>query len=58
LENINIIILLITFPSQSITIAILCEVFKLMKWITFGVIISLVIIGLITKTISQVRRMR
>ena len=41
LENINIVILLITFPQQSLTIATLCEIFKLMKWLTFGCVILL-----------------
>jgi len=56
LENINIFILLTTFPQQSLTIAILCEIFKLLKWLTFGAIILLILIGLTTKVINRVRQ--
>ena len=46
LENINIVILLTSFPEQSPTVAILCEIFKLLKWISFAVVILLVLFGL------------
>ena len=56
LENINIVILLITFPQQSFTIAILCEIFKFLKWLTFGCVILLIIFGLTSKLINLVKQ--
>ncbi len=56
LENINIVILLITFPQQSLTIATLCEIFKLLKWLTFGSVILLMILGLTFKIINRVKQ--
>lgn len=44
-ENVNIVTLLKTFPQQSMAVASLCEVFKLLKWVTFGIIILLVLYG-------------
>lgn len=56
LENINIFILLTTFPQQSLTIATLCEIFKLLKWLTFGAVILLILVGLTIKMINRVRQ--
>jgi len=56
LENINIVILLITFPQQSFAVATLCEIFKLMKWLTFGSVILLMIVGLASKMINRVKQ--
>ena len=56
LENINIIILLTTFPQQSLMIAVLCEIFKLMKWLTFGAVILFMIFGVISKTVNRVKQ--
>ena len=56
LENISIVILLFTFPQQSLTFATLCEIFKLMKWLAFGAIILLMLLGLTTKMIKRVRQ--
>jgi hypothetical protein len=53
IENINIIILLHSYPQQSPIIATLCEVFKLLKWITLGIIFLLVIFGLISKLFNK-----
>ena len=47
LENIAIVSMLKHYPEQSVTIATLCEIFKLFKWIVFGLFIFLVIYGLI-----------
>jgi len=46
LENVNIVILLTSFPQQSTTVAILCETFKLLKWLSFAVVILIVLFGL------------
>lgn len=46
-ENICIVNLLQSFPQQSVTVATLCEVFKLLKWVVFGSIIVLIVWGLI-----------
>lgn len=56
LENINIIILLRSYPQQSATVATICEIIKLMKWITFGSVIILIIIGLVSLLINRVRQ--
>jgi len=52
-ENINIIILLNTFPRQSIIVATLCEIFKLLKWISLVLIILLIIRGLVIKLLNR-----
>jgi hypothetical protein len=55
LENIAIVILLKTFPQQSTSVAILCEIFKLTKWIIFGAIILLVMIGVVVRLTKRTR---
>ncbi len=52
-ENINIIILLNTFPRQSIFVATLCEIFKLLKWISLALIILLILYGLFIKLLNR-----
>jgi hypothetical protein len=47
LENFAIISLLKHYPEQSMLMANLVEIFKLLKWLMFGIIIFLVIYGLI-----------
>ena len=47
LENFAIISLLRHYPEQSLFIATLCEVFKLLKWLFFGLVLFLVLYGLI-----------
>lgn len=56
LENVTIVILLITYPQQSLSIATLCEIFKLMKWLTLGTVIFLVILGFIPMTIKLIKK--
>ncbi len=56
LENINIVILLITYPQQSLAIAILCEIFELMKWLTLGSFILVIIFGLAYRLINLVQQ--
>src|SRR5687767_5612674 len=46
LENYTIVSMLRHYPEQSRAMAIFCELFKLMKWLTFGLIIFLVFYGL------------
>jgi len=46
-ENLTIVSMLNHYPEQSYTMASLCEFFKLMKWLVFGVIIFLVVYGMI-----------
>jgi len=55
LENITIVILLTTFPQQSLTIATLCEFFKLLKWLVFGAIILLILLGLFSKLKKRIK---
>jgi hypothetical protein len=52
-ENINIVTLLNTFPQQSMAIASLCEVFKLLKWLSLGVIVVIIVYGLIMKLLNR-----
>lgn len=47
LENITIVSMLNNYPEQSIAMATLCELFKLFKWLIFGLILFLIIYGLI-----------
>lgn len=47
LENLNIVTLLNTFPEQSYTIAVLCEIFKMLKWLSFGFSVFFILYGLI-----------
>jgi hypothetical protein len=47
LENITIVTLLKSFPNTSETVAFLCEIFKMMKWLSFGLIILFVLYGLL-----------
>ena len=47
LENFAIISLLAHYPEQSILMATFCEIFKLLKWLFFGLILFLILFGLI-----------
>jgi len=48
-ENINIVYLLKTYPEQSLAAATLCEVFKLLKWGTSGLVCLTILAGIILK---------
>lgn len=52
-ENLCIITLLNSYPEQSYTWATLCEIFKLLKWVSFGIIVLLIVYGLISKWINK-----
>lgn len=47
LENITIILLLRHYPDQSVAMATLCELFKLIKWLLFGLVLFVIFFGLI-----------
>jgi hypothetical protein len=47
LENICIVSLLQNYPSQSLNTTTFCEVFKMLKWIAFGISVVLILYGLI-----------
>ncbi len=53
LENAAIVTLLTSYPTQSVAVAILCEVFKLIKWLSFGVTVCLIIYGLILNAFKR-----
>jgi len=55
LENITIVILLTTFPQQSLFIATLCELLKLLKWLAFAAVILLILLGLISKATKRIK---
>jgi hypothetical protein len=46
-ENISIVTLLKTFPNTSKTVLFLCEIFKMGKWLSLGVMIVFVLYGLL-----------
>lgn len=52
-ENINIVYLLKTYPSQSMVAATLCEVFKLLKWGTLGLVVVTLLVGLVMKFVRK-----
>jgi hypothetical protein len=52
-ENITIVRLLTSFPSQSLVVATLCEIFKLLKWLSLGAIFALIVYGLVLRLISR-----
>lgn len=47
LENATIVGLLTSFPQQSYALAVLCEIFKLAKWLTFALVVVLMLYGVI-----------
>lgn len=47
LENATIVGLLTSYPQQSYGLAVLCEIFKLGKWLTVALIIGLMLYGVI-----------
>jgi len=53
LENVTIITLLKTYPQQSETVATFCEIFKGLKWLCFGMIILLILVGLVRKLLVR-----
>ena len=55
LENIAIVSMLRHYPEQSTLMATLCEIFKMMKWIAFALIIFLVIFGLMRMLVRRVK---
>lgn len=55
LENITIVNLLQTYPTQNETVALFCEIFKLVKWASFAFIIGLILYGLIRLAISKLK---
>ncbi len=58
-ENATIVNLLRTYPQQSVVVATFCEIFKLFKWVSLGVVMLLVGYGLLMlfmKLMSQRER--
>lgn len=53
LENAAIVTLLTNYPVQSMTVAVLCEVFKLIKWLSFGMTIGLILYGLVLRILGR-----
>lgn len=56
LENAAIVTLLYTYPTQSTGVAVLCELVKLAKWLSFGIAIGLIGYGLILKGINWAKQ--
>lgn len=55
LENVAIVGLLTGYPAQSPALAVWCEVAKLGKWLSFGLIIGLILYGLIRLPMSKIQ---
>jgi hypothetical protein len=55
LENITIVNLLMSYPTQSETVALFCEIFKLIKWLSFATIIGFILYGLVRLAISKLK---
>ena len=53
LENATIVGLLTSYPSQSYALAVLCEIFKLAKWLTVGLIIAMILYGIVRLLLSK-----
>jgi hypothetical protein len=53
LENLAILALISYYPEQSVFMAILCEIFKLFKWLFFALSLFLVFFGLIRSMIRK-----
>jgi hypothetical protein len=53
LENISIVTLLKTFPNTSETVLFLCEIFKMGKWLSLGVMMIFVVYGLIRLVLKK-----
>ena len=55
LENGAIVGLLTTYPAQSPALAVLCEVAKLAKWLSFGLVVLLILYGLFRLILSKIQ---
>jgi hypothetical protein len=56
LENICIVSLLQNYPSQSLNAATFCEVFKMLKWLSFGISVVLILYGLIRLLLTKTHK--
>ena len=54
LENAAIVTLLMSYPTQSTGVAIVCELVKLGKWLTFGSTSTLIVYGLVLRITRRV----
>jgi hypothetical protein len=55
LENITIVNLLTSYPIQNESVALFCEIFKLIKWISFAAVIGFILYGLVRLAISKLK---
>ena len=58
LENATIVALLSSYPGQSYALAVLCEIFKLVKWLSFVLAMGLILYGLARWLIEAVQGRR
>jgi hypothetical protein len=56
LENLSIVTLLKSFPNSSETVAIICEIVKMLKWIAFGLVLISIFYGLIMLGLKSMRK--
>lgn len=47
LENATIVGLLTSYPAQSYALAVLCEIFKLAKWLSIGLVVAMMLYGIV-----------
>ncbi len=57
-ENGILVTLLKSFPQQSYPMAVVCEVFKMGKWMAFGASVVLILGGLVLKLMGLVKRQK
>ena len=55
LENATIVGLLTSYPDQSYVLAALCEIFKMAKWLTFGLTMVFVLYGLVRVVLGKLK---
>ena len=56
LENITIVTLLKSFPNSSEIVAILCEIFKMLKWIASGLVLITILYGLVMLSLKNAKK--
>jgi len=56
LENITIVTLLKSFPNSSEMVAIICEIIKMLKWTTSGLVLIAIFYGLIMLGLKSIKK--
>ncbi len=56
LENISIVTMINQYPNHYTWVATACELFKMLKWISFGIVILLIIYGLVRLAFAKIKK--